>query len=108
MMSFSSNAAGVPDQIRNAYNRALRGERLNEDQRQKFLESARGIYDVASDAITRQTRDYQGLADEYGYDPRRATGAPDFRGVVGGSSNSRPASNPGAMSDDDLLRALGQ
>lgn len=37
----AQNAAGIPDQVRNAYNKALRGERLNPEQRNQFLSSAR-------------------------------------------------------------------
>ncbi|WP_204128690.1 hypothetical protein, partial [Pseudomonas ogarae] len=36
----AQNAAGVPDQIRNAYNKAVNGERLNPEQRTGFVSSA--------------------------------------------------------------------
>jgi len=39
----AQNAAGVPDQIRNMYNRALRGERLGEAQRDDFVNSAKKL-----------------------------------------------------------------
>ena len=31
---------GIPDQVWNAYNRALSGQRLNDDQRRQFVQSA--------------------------------------------------------------------
>lgn len=36
----AQNSAGVPDRIRNLYNRSLSGERLNDDQRKQFLGEA--------------------------------------------------------------------
>lgn len=93
----AQNAAGVPDQIRNAYNKALRGERLNIEQRAQFVSSARQIADQASREITNLTREYQGIAEQYGYDTRRATGMADFRNV---NSRSAPAQS---SADDDLI-----
>jgi len=36
----AQNAAGIPDRISNAYNRALNGERLNQNQRADFINQA--------------------------------------------------------------------
>ena len=77
----AQNAAGVPDQVRNAYNKALRGERLNPAQRAEFLRSAKQMAAFAGGKISEVARDYQTNADEYGYDTRRATGFADFRDV---------------------------
>lgn len=40
----AQNAAGLPDQIRNQYNKILKGERLNANQRQDFLTQAQRKY----------------------------------------------------------------
>jgi hypothetical protein len=40
----AQNSAGVPDQIRNYWNRALSGERLNENQRTDFISQAKNVY----------------------------------------------------------------
>jgi hypothetical protein len=40
----AQNSAGVPDQIRNYWNRALSGERLNESQRGDFISQAKNVY----------------------------------------------------------------
>lgn len=77
----AQNAAGVPDQIRNAYNRALNGERLNPNQRRDFLRNASGIASNAQQRITAAAREYQGIASDYGWDPVRSTGMADFRNV---------------------------
>lgn len=78
----AQNAAGVPDRIRNWYNQAMKGNRLNPTQRKEFLGEAGKLAAAAQDRISQATREYQGMADEYGYDPRRSTGMPDFRNVI--------------------------
>lgn len=70
----AQNAAGVPDQIRNAYNRAISGERLNPEQRQGFVASARGIKDQAQKQIDGYRDQYSSLATEYNYSPSRIVG----------------------------------
>lgn len=40
----ASNAAGVPDRVRNLWNRLLTGERLVPEQRQDFLNQAKNLY----------------------------------------------------------------
>ena len=40
----AKNAAGVPDRIKNAYNKARTGETLTDKQRQDFLESANQVF----------------------------------------------------------------
>ncbi len=52
----AQNTAGVPDRIRNVYNRAMSGERLTTRQRADFTNQARAIYSSAKqrqDAIVR-------------------------------------------------------
>lgn len=40
----AQNAAGVPDRIRNLWNRTINGERLNPAQRADFVKQARSVY----------------------------------------------------------------
>ena len=54
----AQNAAGVPDRIRNLYNRLLSGERLNPAQREDFVSQARGLFQ-------RQERQYQAIQNQY-------------------------------------------
>lgn len=105
----AQNAAGVPDQIRNAYNKALNGQRLNPQQRADFVSQAQGLASAAQQRITGVTREYQGIADQYGWDPVRATGMADFRGVqaTSGSGPSAPAQSgpqPGTVEDGYRFR----
>lgn len=81
--------------MRNLYNQALKGTRLNPTQREEFMTEARRLAAGAQDRITGVSREYQGIAEEYGYDTTRATGVPDFRNVSG---RPMPASDI-----DDLL-----
>jgi hypothetical protein len=80
----AQNAAGVPDQIANMYNKIVSGERLNPDQRKDFTAQAERIYrNVESRAKKTEDR-YRGLATDYGYEPGRIVsdrGAP----AVGGA-----------------------
>lgn len=70
----AQNAAGIPDRVVNAYNRAISGERLNDQQRQGFIESARGLYNEATQRINKRAAQQAETAEAYGYDPVRATG----------------------------------
>jgi hypothetical protein len=42
----AQNAAGVPDRIRNQWNKVLEGERLNPAQRKDFIAQAKKVYEV--------------------------------------------------------------
>lgn len=101
----AQNAAGVPDQIRNMWNRALRGERLNPRQRGDFLNQARLLASAAQDRLTAATREYQGIADQYGYDATRATGMADFRDVTGNvqAPQAQSVASPTTQAEFDAL-----
>lgn len=93
----AQNAAGVPDQVRNMWNRALTGERLNENQRADFVKQADNLYKNSQQRAASVGRTYRGLAEDYGMDPSRV--------VVDRAS---PAAAGGhASPDDDLLRKYG-
>jgi hypothetical protein len=66
----AQNAAGIPDQIKNAYNRALSGERLNPNQRGMFKSQAdelygkaRGEYDIREQQTRASSKAYGLNAD---------------------------------------------
>lgn len=67
----AQNAAGIPDQVRNAYNRALNGERLSPRQRADFLTQAGSIFQNRTQAYNQAAERYRTLADEYGAAPDR-------------------------------------
>lgn len=65
----AQNAASVPDQVRNMYNRVLSGERLNPSQRADFVTQARSVYENRATAYNALAERYQGLAQDYGFEP---------------------------------------
>ena len=66
----AQNAAGIPDQVRNAYNRLLNGQRLTPRQRADFINQARSIYNSHQSLVSRLEQDYKGLAQQYGTNPQ--------------------------------------
>ena len=67
----AQNAAGIPDQIKNAYNRALDGTRLNPGQRQMFKGQAAALFKTAEQEYKSREGQYRGLAQSYKLDPTR-------------------------------------
>ncbi|WP_442253485.1 hypothetical protein ACS0OX_17240 [Stenotrophomonas pavanii] len=103
----AQNAAGVPDQVRNAYNKAISGQRLNPTQRQDFLNQAAQLATNAEGRITGTTRKYQDIARQYGYDPVRGTGMADFSGVTSSVSGGPESSvSPARPQTDADFKAL--
>lgn len=100
----AQNAAGIPDQVRNAWNKALNGQRLNENQRREFLQSAAQIASLAQNEITTNTRQKQSEAEQYGYDPVRASGVPDFRNVTSGGPTPQQQDRRGGDVGDLLTK----
>lgn len=100
----AQNAAGVPDQIRNAWNNALRGERLNPNQRNDFIGQAGKLYTARKSRYDQLYGEYQGLANSYGANPGRVTGAAD-RPAQSGQSQADPATAAAAL---QILRQRGR
>lgn len=63
--------AGIPEQIVQAYNKALQGERLSPEMRQGFLSAAERQMLAAGEMFDQTLKHYQGLAQSYGLDPDR-------------------------------------
>lgn len=62
----AQNAAGVPDRIRNLYNNAMSGERLNEGQRKMFKGQAKALYETASKQESEVRNGITRIAKGYG------------------------------------------
>lgn len=88
----AQNAAGVPDQIRNMYNKVLSGERLAPNQRQDFTGRATKLYQQQLSNFQKTRRIYEGLAGQYGFAPDRA--APDLSLGVTGDEGGPPPPPP--------------
>lgn len=64
----AQNAAGVPDRIRNAWNRALSGERLSATQRKEFIGQANSLYMAASKRESEARQRISKIATRYKLD----------------------------------------
>lgn len=99
----AQNAAGVSTQVRNAYNRVVSGERLSEDQRADFTNTAGNIYGSQLGILESTEGAYRDLATRAGVNPDDVV--IDFRGGI--SLQPTAAEKPPAeMSDDELMEAL--
>jgi len=79
----AQNAGGVPENVRNAYTRAVNGERLNASQRKAMVRSAYQSYKARRDQYNTTAEEYRGYAKDSGvnadrvartYTPDRAKG----------------------------------
>ncbi len=65
----ASNTAGVPDAIRNTYNRIIEGSTLTPQQRQAFLQQAGGFVGSLGQRLARVNDLYTGAAERGGVQP---------------------------------------
>lgn len=66
----AQNAASVPDQVRNLYNKALKGERLNATQRADFIKRSEQMYRAQYQQQLKVNQDFEGVARGSGVDPK--------------------------------------
>jgi hypothetical protein len=97
----AQNAAGVPDQLRNVWNRILSGERLNPQQRSDFVNQARTIYRTQEQSYNRTRDQYQGITERLGLNPQN-TLIEFSNPQAAGPAQSEPSSISG-MSDAPVL-----
>ena len=74
----AKNAAGVPERVLNAYNKAVSGEFLSDTQRKDFLNQASELYGAARHTAEGVADRYRGLAQQYGVSPDRAVYLPEM------------------------------
>ncbi len=84
----AQNAAGVPDRVRNAYNKALNGERLNPDQRKDFISQAAGVYNTRKQRQDSVTKRYSEIATRNQVNPQDVVG--DLSVIMGGPKSNAP------------------
>jgi hypothetical protein len=82
----AQNTAGIPDRVRNAYNKALNGQRLSERQRAEFTTQAKLIHRTRGERYSQIEEEYRGYAADYGLDPSRIS--------VGSAAAAPAASGP--------------
>lgn len=72
----AQNSAGLPEQVRNMYNRLLEGDRLSLEARKQIAEAARGQIEPYRARYGRLREQFSGYAQQYGVDPNEV--APDL------------------------------
>ncbi len=65
----AKNAKGVPDQVMDAYNNAIRGTLLNPVQRNQFLNQSKNLYQAQIDVQKQVDSQYSNLAKKSGIAP---------------------------------------
>lgn len=66
----AQNATGIPSRVINAYNNAMKGEKLNPDQRNDFFNQSKGIYRSQMDVQNQVDSQFSELAAKNGIDPK--------------------------------------
>ena len=89
----AQNAGSVPDSVRNMYNKALSGERLNEKIRSDFLQQARNLVEsqrvMSNDLVSRYTevaKNYKLDPNQVVYDPFKRVQTPEQ--IIGGATTT--------------------
>lgn len=72
----AQNAAGIPDRIRNLYNKAITGERLSPSQRADFVGQGQKLYEQALSQVQKNAKMYEDIAQKSGLNP--AFAVPDI------------------------------
>lgn len=110
----AQNAAGVPEKLRNMYNKAVNGERLNDTQRADFANQAANLYEANLGQFTKLKNSYNKIASKQGFDPEAVTGIYSFDAPVRkkkaetkGATQGSGVPNFDNMSTADLKKFLG-
>lgn len=76
----AQNAAGIPTQVGNLYNKVLSGERLSETQRADFINQARNLVKSQKGQLDTFNKTYTDIATNYQLDPNKIIIDP-FKGI---------------------------
>jgi hypothetical protein len=76
----AQNAAGIPTQVSNMYNKVISGERLSDTQRADFINQARNLVKSQKGQLDNFNNVYRGIADNYKLDPEKIIIDP-FKGI---------------------------
>jgi hypothetical protein len=76
----AQNAAGIPTQVSNMYNKVLSGERLSEVQRTDFVNQARNLVKSQKGQLDNFNSVYKDIATNYRLDPEKIIIDP-FKGI---------------------------
>lgn len=99
----AQNAAGIPDRIKNQYNRVLTGERLGENQRNDFKNQARNLYGSQLSQQQKLMQENRQVAEQFGLDPFQV--APDLS-VAGSGVGGQQVSTGEASVNDTINKEV--
>lgn len=94
----AQNAAGVPDQVRNAYNRALQGKFLNNDQIKNFSKATEKLYHAIRDQHNQLAQQFRSYATDYGVNPDRVAR------IYQDTAPAKPATGSGGWGPAKVVR----
>lgn len=80
----AANSGGVPDSVRNAFNKLIDGERLTPEQRTAFVKQAEQLHSARRAKYDAATTRYRSLAEKQGAAPDDVTGASAQAPAAGG------------------------
>lgn len=105
----AQNAAGIPDRIRAAYNKAVSGERLSPTTKDDFLRQSDMIYEQALAQQQSTAERYRGIADRYGLKSENVVtneGPLTLGKVRVSEETQKNQPKKGASTADELLKQL--
>jgi len=100
----AQNAAGVPDRIRNIYNKAMEGTRLTPEQRTQFVGQAKGLLENAKNNQAQVRRTYGSRAKQWGIPESMVLDEEDPLLVGGGGAMPTGAKAPAAPGDRRTIK----
>jgi hypothetical protein len=92
----AQNAAGIPERIRNYYNKAIDGEFLDPKQRNDMLGTAQRLYKQARGSAEAEAKRYRDLATSYGLSSDRVVAMPGLIEMPKIGPAAAPAVSTGA------------
>jgi hypothetical protein len=113
----AQNSAGVPDRIRNMYNRVLSGERLGTEQRNDFVDRANRLFVKAETRFKNRIKPILSLGKADNLTEQDILGEGFFEAFKADEialpssipAQQAPQVNPAeSLSDEELLKLLGQ
>lgn len=97
----AQNATGIPERVRNQYNAAITGERLNPKQRLQFVATAATTYKQQRETYNGRAQEFRGYAQDYGVSPDRV--AKRFLPTGGGAKRKTVAGGKIVKAADGVL-----
>lgn len=97
----AENAQGIPDKIRNFYNRAMTGERLPPEVRQGFLAESKILYRGQLDQHKKTAKQYANMASRHGMNPEDVVF--DLQYAEPPSLNIQPPANGIKYTEEEFL-----